>query len=105
MIRSKNETSKSARNLTLLSESLIIVLLITAGAGLFGSGIYENWSPAKYVQESRAQDLISLVLGVPLIILATLAVRREKAWGLPLLSGVLALRALCVCDLCFWRCV
>jgi hypothetical protein len=78
------------RNTTLLAVILLAALVVTAGAGLFGTVIYDPWSPAKYVQESRAQDLITLVLGVPLIVVALWAMRREKAWSFPLWTGVLA---------------
>jgi len=78
------------RNYTILAVLCIAVLIITAGAGLFESGLYENFSPPKYVQESRAQDLITLVPGVPLLILAVIGVRRERSWGFPLWTGVLA---------------
>jgi hypothetical protein len=75
---------------TILAAILTALLLATAGAGLFASNIYDAFSPAKYVQESRAQDLITLVLGVPFLILAVLGVRKERAWGFPLWTGVLA---------------
>jgi hypothetical protein len=88
----ENPTDKKywLRNYTILATILIVLLLVTAGAGLFGKNIYDAFSPAKYVQESRAQDLITLVLGVPFLILAVWGVRRELAWGFPLWTGVLA---------------
>jgi hypothetical protein len=90
MLRDTGIHKKWFRNYTILAALSIAVLLITAGAGLFGSGIYEDFSPPKYVQESRAQDLITLVLGVPLLILAVIGVRRERSWAFPLWTGVLA---------------
>ena len=73
-----------------LAIALIALLLITAGTGLFGTGIYDPFSPTKYVQESRAQDLITLVLGIPLMLQALRAVRNGRRWGFPLWTGVLA---------------
>lgn len=78
------------RNYTILAVILISLLMVTAGAGLFGTNIYDAFSPEKYVQESRGQDLITLVLGIPLLVLAIIGVRRERAWGFPLWTGVLA---------------
>jgi len=78
------------RTYTILVGILIALLLITAGVGLFGSNIYDAFSPAKYVQESRAQDLITLVLGVPFLLLAVWGVRKDRAWSFPLWIGVLA---------------
>ncbi len=78
------------RTLTILAGIMIALLLVTAGAGLFGQNIYDDFAPPKYVQESRAQDLISLVLGIPLLIAALIGMRRGKAWGFPLWAGVLA---------------
>jgi len=75
---------------TILAGILIVLLLLTAGAGLFGSNVYDDFAPPKYVQESRAQDLITLVLGVPLMIAAVMAVCKGHAWGYPLWMGVLA---------------
>jgi len=90
MLREIDNPNTWMRTYTILAGILIALLLITAGAGLFGSDIYDAFSPAKYVQESRGQDLITLVLGVPFMILAVWGVRREQAWGFPLWTGVLA---------------
>jgi hypothetical protein len=90
MLRDIEDKTAWIRNYTLLAVILIILLLVTAGVGLFGSNIYNAFSPPKYVQESRAQDLITLVLGVPFLILAVWGVRRECVWGFPLWTGVLA---------------
>ena len=90
MLREISLQNTWVRNYTILAALLLALLLVTAGAGLFGTGIYDDFSPAKYVQESRAQDLITLVLGVPLLILAVFGVRRKRAWGFPLWGGVLA---------------
>jgi hypothetical protein len=68
---------------TLLTGLTIILLLVTAGAGLFGSAIYDDFMP-------RAQDLITLVLGIPLPLIALYGARRERAWSVPLWTGVLA---------------
>lgn len=69
---------------------LIVTLLLTAGIGLFGSNIYDAFAPPKYVQESRAQDAITLGLGIPLMLLAMWGLRRQRAWAVPLWAGVLA---------------
>jgi hypothetical protein len=78
------------RTYIILAAILIILLLLTAGAGLFGTNIYDKFAPPKYVQESRAQDLITLVLGIPLMVVAVAGVRSKRAWGFPLWTGVLA---------------
>jgi hypothetical protein len=78
------------RTVTILTSMVIVLLLVTAGAGLFGQNVYDDFAPPKYVQESRAQDLISLALGIPLLAAALIAVRRDRAWGFPLWAGVLA---------------
>jgi hypothetical protein len=78
------------RTATILASMVIVLLLVTAGAGLFGQNVYDAFAPPKYVQESRAQDLISLALGVPLLAAALIAVWRGRAWGFPLWAGVLA---------------
>jgi hypothetical protein len=90
MLRNDIEKNTWMRNFTFLAVLLIALLLITAGAGLFGTNIYDDFSPAKYVQESRAQDLITLVLGIPLMLLALWAARNGKMWSFPLWTGVLA---------------
>ena len=90
MLREMELQNTWVRNYTILAALLLTLLLVTAGVGLFGTGIYDDFSPAKYVQESRAQDLITLVLGVPLLILAVWGVRRERPWSFPLWTGVLA---------------
>lgn len=90
MLRNDIEKNIWMRNFTFLAILLVAVLLITASAGLFGTGIYDPFSPAKYVQESRAQDLITLVLGVPLTLLALWAMRKGKQWSFPLWTGVLS---------------
>ena len=69
---------------------LIVFLFITALMGFFGKGVYDYWSPVEYVQESIAQDLITLVLGIPLLIIAIFAVSRKRYSGIPLWIGVLA---------------
>lgn len=84
------EKTSWLRLYTSLSGLMIILLLVTAGAGLFGSNIYDDFTTPEYVQESRAQDLITLVLGVPLLVVALWRVRRGDAWGLPLWLGILA---------------
>ena len=84
------EKTGGLRLYTLLTGLLMILLLITAGAGLFGGNIYSDFMPAKYVQESRAQDLITLTLGIPLLVIALYGARRDYAWGVPLWTGVLA---------------
>jgi hypothetical protein len=78
------------RTVTILASMVIVLLLIMAGAGLFGQNVYDDFAPPKYVQESRAQDLISLALGIPLLAAALIAVQRGRAWGFPLWAGVLA---------------
>jgi hypothetical protein len=92
LIKTQNLIEKTTwlRFYTILAGILIILLLVTAGAGLLGTNIYDNFAPPKYVQESRAQDLITLVLGIPLMLVAITAVRKERAWGFPLCTGVLA---------------
>ena len=78
------------RTATILASMVSVLLLVTAGAGLFGQNVYDAFAPPKYVQESRAQDLITLALGIPLLAAALIAVRRGRAWGFPLWTGVLA---------------
>lgn len=78
------------RTVTILASIVIVLLLVTASAGLFGQNVYDDFAPPKYVQESRAQDLISLALGIPLLAAALIAVQRGRAWGFPLWAGVLA---------------
>ncbi len=93
MLRNIQNTPKKTawmRAYTILAGLLIALLLTTAGAGLFGTNVYDNFAPPKYVQESRAQDLITLILGVPLLLAAVYGVRKERAWGFPLWTGVLA---------------
>jgi hypothetical protein len=90
MLKHDIDQASWLRTYTLLNGLLVLVLLATAGAGLFGTGIYEPFSPPKYVQESRAQDLITLLLGVPLLIVALYGVRHGRAWAFPLWTGVLA---------------
>ncbi len=88
----QNETEQSAwmQTYTILAGLLIVLLLITAGAGLLSPAIYVGFAPPKYVQESRGQDLITLVLGIPLLLLAVMGIRRSRAWAFPLWTGVLA---------------
>lgn len=78
------------RTNTILTGILVLLLLVTAAAGLFGANVYDDFAPPKYVQESRAQDLITLVLGVPLLATAVVGVHRKQAWGVPLWAGALA---------------
>lgn len=78
------------RSYNILTGILIFLLLVTAGASLFGTTIYDSFAPPKYVQESRAQDLITLVLGVPLLLVAVANGGKERAWAFPLWTGVLA---------------
>jgi hypothetical protein len=75
---------------SLLGGILAVLLLITAGAGLFTENMYDNFAPPKYVQESRAQDLITLILGIPLLVVALAGIRNERTWAFPLWTGVLA---------------
>ena len=89
-IQSKTEQSVWMKTYTVLAGILILLLLVTAGAGLLSPAIYADFAPPKYVQESRAQDLITLVLGVPLLLLALMGMRKGRAWAVPLWTGVLA---------------
>lgn len=88
--QSGSRNTASFPRYTTLTGFLIVLLVVTAGAGLFGTNIYDAFAPPKYVQESRAQDLITLVLGVPLLLLAIVGVHKDQLWGLPLWAGVLA---------------
>jgi hypothetical protein len=88
-----NETAVKItwKKLFVIMTSIIIgALLISAIFGLFGKNVYEGFAPAKYVQESRAQDLITLVLGVPLLGAALFGLLKDRAWAYPLYLGVLA---------------
>ena len=81
---------KWKRNTTILAILLILILVVTASAGVFGSNVYDPFAPPKYVQESRVQDLITLILGVPLLLFALWGLHNNKYWCLPLWTGVLA---------------
>ena len=74
----------------MMTSIVIVALMITAIPGVFGKNIYVGFAPAKYVQESRAQDLITLILGVPLLGMALFGVLKERTWAYPLCVGVLA---------------
>ncbi len=89
-IQTPSQRKNWMRTYTTLASILIGFLLVTAGTGLFGVNTYDNFAPAKYVQESRAQDLITLILGIPLLVVAVSGVRKERIWGIPLWTGVLA---------------
>jgi len=78
------------RTHTILVSILIVLLVVTAATGLLGRDIYEPFALPKYIQESRAQDLITLALGVPLLVVGLLGLRCDRAWAVPLLTGVLA---------------
>ncbi len=78
------------RNTSILAVLTAATLAVTAAAGLFGANMYDPFAPAKYVQESRAQDFITLGLGVPLLLAALWDLHKEKPWAIPLWVGVLA---------------
>ncbi len=86
----KMEQSAWMKTYTILAGILIVLLLGTAVPGLTTPTIYADFAPAKYVQESRAQDLITLILGVPLLLVALRGVRQNRAWAWRLWTGVLA---------------
>lgn len=90
MLRNKQAQESWLRTYTILAGVLILLLLVTAGAGLFGADVYDNFVEPKYVEESRAQDLITLILGIPLLMLTVWGVHQERAWAFPLWTGVLA---------------
>jgi hypothetical protein len=89
-IRNKAKQSTKVQTYTVLAGVLIVLLLVTAVSGLITPHIYANFAPPKYVQESRAQDLITLVLGVPLLLAAVAGAHKALIWALPLWAGVLA---------------
>ena len=76
--------------LVLCSVGLCGLLVWTAGLGITQPGIYERFASPEYVQESVGQDWVTLVFGVPLILLGGWLWIRNTVAGPAILAGGLA---------------
>ncbi|MCA9617380.1 MAG: hypothetical protein KC731_00065 [Myxococcales bacterium] len=68
---------------------LVALEAIVSATGLVHPAVYEGLVPAHYVAESRGQDAVSLVLGIPALLVGLAGVRRGR-----LASAVLTIGAL-----------
>lgn len=67
----------------------LILLIITAGAGLFSEGTYTGFISPLHLAESQGQDATTLFLGIPLVILAWILYENTPLHSLLLWAGAM----------------
>ena len=73
----------------ILAGILAVLMLITAFAGTFFPAIYRDFTRAQRVAESQGQDVVTLFIGLPLLLIAVRLTQRGDARGPLLWVGTL----------------
>jgi len=79
----------AAKPYTNMTYALAALMLITAGAGLAGPSIYGDFTSPQRVAESQGQDVVTLIVAVPLLLFAVRVTQRSDVHGSLLWVGTL----------------
>ncbi|MCB0071641.1 MAG: hypothetical protein KDE20_09300 [Caldilineaceae bacterium] len=83
------KASFNSRPYVIISGINALLLLITAAAGLFVAGTYDNFIAPLHLAESQGQDATTLFVGLPLLIVALLWTRQGAVQGPILWAGAM----------------